>query len=309
MCNGELQRIKYFFCFAIFLVLQKPTIVVGQNTVFLEVQNDFLNYRGHGTDHYFTAGISSGGWMDLKKNGLQFFSISLSQKMYTPSNILLTPQELSPSDYPYAGLTYMSLGYVEFNESNTAYTIGTFSWGTTGPTSGAKMIQRELHKIICDREPMGWSTQIQLGNFVQTNIEHTRSYLNKGWLKLNMTTSVELGSIFNNVTLAPEFKLDKNKDPFIGFYCKRITESKKAHVSIWTKPRFQFVISNRLLQTSQNPSGFLPRSINKIIYHSSVGISFQLKNLTISLIQYNNTPEFKSASPHAFGEIAIQLNI
>jgi hypothetical protein len=309
MCNGGVQWIKIFLYLAVLLLMKKPENVMGQNSLFLDTQNDFLNYKGDGTDKYFTAGISLGNCIDLKKNGSQYLVISLNQKMYTPSNIVLRPEELNPLDYPYAGLTYLSVGYVVFNESNTAYTKGAFSWGTTGPSSGAKMIQRELHKIIGDREPMGWSTQLQLGNFVQTNIEHTRSYLNKNWVKVNMTSSIELGSIFNNITLAPEFKLDKNKDPFIGFYSKRISTNKKPHLSIWAKPKFHLIIANCMLQTNQNPSGCFPRTINKFIYQSSVGISLQIKNLSISLIQHNNTPEFKSATRHAFGEIALQLNL
>jgi hypothetical protein len=300
---------KLFCCLAIISLIPKPVKLMGQNSVYIDAQNDFLNYKGAGTDKYFTAGISLGGMFNLNKNESTYLSISLNQKIYTSSNIILDSEELSPLDYPYAGLTYLSIGYLVFNKKNTAYTKAVVSLGTTGPTSGAKMIQRKLHKIIGDREPKGWSTQLELGNFVQTQIEHTRSYLNKHWVKINMTSSIELGSIFNNLTLAPEFKLDKNKDPFIGFYNKRILTNKKPHLSIWAKPKFQLVIANCLLQTNQNSTGCFPRTINKFIYQSSVGISLQIKNLSISLIQHNNTPEFKTATPHAFGEIALQLNL
>jgi hypothetical protein len=300
---------KLFCCLAIISLIPKPVKLMGQNSVYIDAQNDFLNYKGAGTDKYFTAGISLGGMFHLNKNESTYLSIALNQKMYTSSNIILDSEELSPLDYPYAGLTYLSIGYLVFNKKNTAYTKAVVSLGTTGPSSGAKMIQRKLHRIIGDREPKGWSTQLELGNFVQTQIEHTRSYLNKHWVKINMTSSIELGSIFNNITLAPEFKLDKNKDPFIGFYNKRISTNKKPHLSIWAKPKFQLIIANCLLQTNQNSSGCFPRTINKFIYQSSVGISLQIKNLSISLIQHNNTPEFKTATPHAFGEIAMQLNL
>lgn len=283
--------------------------VLGQNFVYIETQNDFMNYKGHGTDKYFTAGVSSGGMIHLNKNGSAYFTISMNQKMYTPSNIILEPEELNPSDYPYAGLTYMSVGYLTFNENNSAYTKGVFSWGTTGPSSGAKMIQQELHKIIGDRLPKGWSTQLQLGNFIQTQIEHSRSLIHTDLLKINMSANLEIGSIFNNISIAPEIKLDKDKDPFIGFFHKKMTCYKKPHLSIWSKPKLEFVTSNTLLQTNPNPSGILIRKINRLVFHSSIGISLQLKNISISLIQHNNSPEFKTASTHAFGEIAIQLNL
>lgn len=282
---------------------------MGQNFVYIDAQNDFLNYKGSGTDKYFTGGITSGGLVNLKKDKTHFLTIALTQRTFTPSNIVLSPEEINPSDYPYAGLTYFSVGYLVFNETNTAYTKGTFLWGTTGPSSGAKMMQRELHKIIGDREPMGWSTQLQLGNFVQTQIEHTRSVINTAWFKVNMAAAMELGSIFNNTHIGTELKIDHDKEPFIGYFTKKFKTYTKPHVSVWALPKLEYVISNRLLQTNQNPSGYLPRIINRFSFHTSIGISLQIKKLSISLIQHNNTPEFKTASYHAFGEISFQLNI
>lgn len=289
--------------------MQLSQMINAQNLFYIDVQNDFLNYKGHGTDKYFTGGITSGGLLHLDKSQDHYILVSINQKMYTPSNISLYPEELNPIDYPYAGLTYLSTGYLIFNKDNTAYTKGTFSWGTTGSSSGAKLIQQKLHKLIDDRTPNGWSTQVDLGNFMQTQIEHTRSLLNQGLLKINSTAQLELGSIFNSLSVAVEFKLDRTKDPFITFFSKRLNSNSRFDICLWTKPKLTYVMDNRLLETNQHPAGMNARIINRCIYQSTVGISFQLKKLTISLIQHHNTPEFKTASPHAFGEIAILLNI
>ena len=309
MLNGEILRIKIFYLLLSLLLLGSTVRTIGQNVIYLDAQNDFLNYKGHGTDKYFTGGISFGGMIHLKNNKTHYFSIALTQKIYTPSNIRLLPEELNPLDYPYAGLTYLSLGYLIFNETNTSYTKGIFSWGNNGSSSGANLLQRELHKIIGDRMPMGWSSQLELGNFMQTLIEHTHSFLEINWLKVNANASINIGSIFNNFSLAMEFKIDRSKDSFIEFFSKKINTSSKPHISIWAKPKLEFVLNNRLLQSNPNLSVISSRNINKFIYHSSVGISFQLKKFFISLIQHHNTPEFKTAMPHAFGEIAIQMNL
>jgi hypothetical protein len=282
---------------------------MGQNFVYLEGKNDFLNYKGHGTDKYFTAGITSGGLLDLKQNKSHYLTISLSQNMYTPSNIRLAPEDISPLDYPYAGLISFSIGYQIFNPCNTAYTKGEFSWGTTGPSSGARMIQRELHKIIGDREPNGWSTQLQLGNFIQVQIEHSQSILKSSLMKINCVGNIHLGSIFNTISVAPEFKLDKSNDPFIGHFTKRIQPYRKPHLSLWARPKLAYVFSNFLLETNPNQAGSNHRIMNRIIYYSSIGISLQFNKVSISLIQHNNSREFKTATKHAFGEIAFQLNI
>ena len=310
MLNGGILRIKIFYLLAAYFLLGNTVKTIGQDVFYLDAQNDFLNYKGHGTDKYFTGGLLLGSMIHLNNNNTNYLTVALAMKTYTPSNIRLLPEELSSSsDYPYAGLTYLSIGYQVFNENNMSFSKGTFSWGNNGPSSGANLIQREVHKIIGDREPMGWSSQVQLGNIVQTHIQHTHSLLNTNWLKVNTNAAIDIGSIFNNFCLAMEFKIDRSKDSFIEFYSKRINTYTKPHISIWAKPKLEFVIDNRLLQTNPNPSGIFARNINKFIYHSSVGISFQMKKFSISFIQHHNTPEFKTATSHAFGEIAILLNI
>ncbi len=309
MFNGGIISIRIYYILLALFVLASTLRTISQDIVYLEIQNDFLNYKGHGTDKYFTGGISCGGMIHLKNNNTHYLTIALVQKTYTPSNIRLMPEELSPLDYPYAGLTYLSIGYLIFNENNTSYTKGIFSLGNNGPSSGANLIQREVHKIIGDREPMGWSSQLELGNFMQTQIEHTHSFLKTNWLKVNTNATINVGSIFNNFFLAMELKIDRSKDSFIEFFSKRTNTYSKPHISIWAKPKLEFVIDNRILQTNPNPSGIFPRNINKFIYHTSVGISFQIKKVFISLVQHHNSPEFKTAMPHAFGEIAIQLNL
>lgn len=303
------HRMKFFLRFFLFSCLQLTQLINAQNFVYIDVQNDFLNYKGHGTDKYFTGGITSGGLLQLNKKQDHYIVISINQKMYTPSNISLSPEELSPIDYPYAGLTFLSTGYLIFNKHNTAYTKGIFSWGTTGSSSGAKLIQQKLHKLIDDRTPNGWSSQIDLGNFLQTQIEHTRSLLYQGLLKINSTAQLELGSIFNRLSIAVELKMDRTKDPFISFFNKRFNSNSRFDICLWTKPKLTYVMGNRLLETNQHPAGINARTINRFIVQSTVGISFQFKKMTISLIQHHNTPEFKTAAPHAFGEIAILLNI
>jgi hypothetical protein len=92
MYNGGILRIKIFYLLLSFLLLGSTGRTIGQNVIYLEVQNDFLNYKGHGTDKYFTGGITCGGMIQLKNNQTHYFNIALVQKTYTPSNIRLLPE-------------------------------------------------------------------------------------------------------------------------------------------------------------------------------------------------------------------------
>jgi hypothetical protein len=128
-------------------------------------------------------------------------------------------------------------------------------------------------------------------------------------MKINWTGNIQIGSIFNTLSLGTELKIDRSNDPFIGQTSKLIQPSGKPHLSLWARPKIAYILSNRLLQTNQNQFGLHQRTINKVVYHSSIGVSLQVNKVSISLIQHYNTPEFKTATKHAFGEIAIQLNI
>lgn len=303
-------RTIYKICIltGIFITLFLPRLM-AQDFIYLDVDNDFLNYKGQGTDKYYTAGITLGGLIRIKETHPNSLTISISEKIFTASNIVFGPEEIHPTDYPYAGLIYISMGYQTVSLKNRSYTKGEFSWGTTGSSSGAKIIQRELHKIIGDREPNGWSTQLELGNFIQVQFEHTRSIIKSFWMKINWAGNIQIGSIFNTLSLATELKIDRSNDPFIGQTSKLIQPSGKPHLSLWARPKIAYILSNRLLQTNQNQFGLHQRIINKVVYHSSIGVSLQFNKVSISLIQHSNSPEFKTATKHAFGEIAFQLNI
>ena len=56
MLKSGILRIKVFYLIPAFFLLSSTAKTIGQNIVYLEIQNDFLNYKGHGTDKYFTGG-------------------------------------------------------------------------------------------------------------------------------------------------------------------------------------------------------------------------------------------------------------
>jgi hypothetical protein len=82
--------------------------------------------------------------------------LSVGQNIYTPEDI--KRRELIEDDRPYAGLTYLAIG---FQSKNTLHmeTLE-FDLGIVGPHSYAEEVQTQVHRWIDAQIPMGWDNQL-----------------------------------------------------------------------------------------------------------------------------------------------------
>jgi len=82
--------------------------------------------------------------------------LSVGQNIFTPEDI--KRRKLIEDDRPYAGLTYLAMG---FQSKNTLHmdTLE-FDLGIVGPYSYAQDVQTELHEWIDSQIPMGWDNQL-----------------------------------------------------------------------------------------------------------------------------------------------------
>jgi lipid A 3-O-deacylase len=88
------------------------------------------------------------------ENALTF---SIGQSVYTPGDIQET--ELIRDDRPYAGITYIEIGFHRKLE-NHMHTLGLCA-GIVGPHSYAEAFQTAGHGILNSKEPKGWDHQLE----------------------------------------------------------------------------------------------------------------------------------------------------
>ena len=121
-----------------------------------------------GTDRFYTEGVSLGvshtgpSWMDPVADwlpwgqGRRTVGYSLGQGMYTPADTTrLVPD---PNDRPYAGVLSVGLT-LHVDRSNSCHGFS-FTTGVVGPWSLAEETQREVHDLMRNGHPQGWSYQI-----------------------------------------------------------------------------------------------------------------------------------------------------
>jgi len=148
------------------------------NTISFYLENDVLNH----TDAQYTSGIKL-TWMSKNLNdycdtgavpglvchtiekipfmnnqGFQKnISFSMGQNIYTPNDT--TRKDLIKDDRPYAGISYLALGFISKNQKRMdALEIDA---GIVGPHSYAEKMQFFFHRLIGSQEAKGWSNQLK----------------------------------------------------------------------------------------------------------------------------------------------------
>jgi len=206
---------KTFLLFALFVTpfLLPQQGWTGQEagrygTLTLCVENDLFSLDDH--DRYYTSGtkiswisrdVSNYGdivkapfWMQRFLEWLpfvndpgeqRFISLSLVQDIYTPDDKWRSA--LMRNDRPYAGLTYLGMGL--HSKDRSQMDTLEVDIGIVGRHSYAEDFQKEIHVLINDVDPKGWSNQLHDEPLV--NI-----YGERRWKALKSAPSRELGFDF-----------------------------------------------------------------------------------------------------------------
>jgi len=81
---------------------------------------------------------------------------SIGQNIYTPEDI--DKEELIEDDRPYAGITYVSIGF--HNRRLKHMDTVEMHLGIVGPESYAEECQEAVHSVFNDEDPEGWDNQL-----------------------------------------------------------------------------------------------------------------------------------------------------
>lgn len=133
-----------------------------ENDIFYKTDRDYTN--GVELSYTTAAHDTHKLFVDLAQ-ALPFFSskgtvrasFALGQSIYTPSHLSLVNPPLT--DRPYAGFLYGGFGLSD--DTGTRLDQIDLQVGVIGPSSLASDTQTFVHKLLNDRPPMGWSTQLR----------------------------------------------------------------------------------------------------------------------------------------------------
>lgn len=230
-----MRKLSFGSTMAVFIVVGAAPIThvyadsdyKGSLTVALE--NDLF---GGGSDKHYTHGSEISyvsdtyqpAWLMNAVSILPFYKTtadtrlvwSLGQQIYTPANIE-TPIP-DPTDRPYAGWLYMSLGLVTDQRLRSHYVDKLeLVVGVVGPDSGAESVQKTVHKWVDSDQPQGWDHQLHSETTI--DLQYQREWmlpLNDNNFDIVPRMAATLGTARRDVGAGFTFRLGSGLDSDFG---------------------------------------------------------------------------------------------
>ena len=131
----------------------------GRTTHLVDIDNDSLLLNRD--DGLYTSGLRyTQRYMLDSASGATAFGWRIGQELYTASDTKLPPASISLSDHPYAGWLYGGI-FKETRYTSGAYRKFGIDVGCLGPCAGGKSTQTNLHRLLKQPLPQGWSRQVK----------------------------------------------------------------------------------------------------------------------------------------------------
>ncbi|OGB26364.1 MAG: hypothetical protein A3I66_13520 [Burkholderiales bacterium RIFCSPLOWO2_02_FULL_57_36] len=131
----------------------------GKTTHLVDIDNDSLLLQRD--DGFYTSGLrytQRYAIGDAAKSTA--FGWRMGQELYTASDVKLPPASIRPSDHPYAGWLYGGV-FKETHHANGTYRKFGIDIGCLGPCAGGEWTQTNLHRLLNQPLPQGWSRQVK----------------------------------------------------------------------------------------------------------------------------------------------------
>jgi hypothetical protein len=292
------------------LLLVCPMTAQRGVTAFYRLEDDFLHYNGHGSDRYYTGGMALGISTVKYKSGIQWNRWLIQQRVFTPTDI--TKPEVQYRDYPYAGLLYGEFSHARIDSTGKfgcSYRMGI---GASGKNSLAAPFQKEFHRWIDYKRPMGWDHVVEAGIVCQLEGTAFARIANDPWASWFGFGTAEAGTIFSSLTAGTsiQFGYGGGHLPVHFFPGMSAKTSKKWRFYAFFVPRLSWIIKNKILSQGllANPlviNGEEGISISPFVLQTSTGLYLDVFPVSLRLAQHYNTKEFAKARPHTFGEISL----
>lgn len=297
---------------AVFLSFVRICVALGQTSqaVYFGLEDDFLHYNGHGSDRYYTGGLSL-GWMRMQQNkGFVIWQGSLNQKVFTPTDISKTVVQYE--DYPYAGLLYGHISHDLFH-SEFKYGWGwTMAGGTTGRNSFAAPFQQEIHRWIGYKRPQGWAHIVEAGILAQGNVRGWYRLADDSWASVYGFSMVEAGTLFSSVTLGTTIQFGHRAKSSLDHLFPVLSRKGRKTLKLYAFciPSIKWVLHNAILEEGlvTNPLTSNIRNdiaLTPLLLQSSIGLFIHIASWSVRVVQHSNTREFRGARPHTFGEVTV----
>jgi lipid A 3-O-deacylase len=180
----------------------------GKPVYLLDIENDSLLLQKN--DGFYTSGVRvSRQFVLTSRQQTISYGWRLGHEMYTASDIKLLPAQIGAHDHPYAGWLYGGLYRKAERADGTHLTLG-LDLGCLGPCAGGEWVQTNLHHLLHQPEPQGWSTQVrnEAGAVLYADIAPLR-WKPASWLDITPNFRARFGNIFTDAAAGATLRAGK----------------------------------------------------------------------------------------------------
>lgn len=300
----------------------------------LSEDDDFLNFRGEGTDRAYTSGFKfemyysknraprfpSSLLMKVTDTADNLYGWGITQSMYTPNEIDKTT--IQYGERPYCGITYATHTLVSTSlEKKQKLTTG-LSLGIIGKYSFAGDAQRIIHGLINYQKPLGWENQIKTDIIINYGILYEHLLFNPTpKLEVIGNLTANAGTLVNNIGLGVQFR-SGIFNPYFSRYERPAYHPRKAESG--SRKPFQFYLFMKLNGTAvmddatlqggffthrSSPYVISKDSISRFVMQYEYGFMISHKRFGFSFSEKLRTAEFKGTYAQQVGNITLYYGL
>lgn len=175
----------------------RKAIAEGKPSTLVDIDNDTLLLRKD--DRFYTSGTGITRQYALRgTDATTTFGWRIGQDQYTASDIKLPPAAVMAPDHPYAAWLYGGVFKQIQRVDGTHLSLG-MDIGCLGPCAGGEWVQTNLHRVINQPLPQGWSKQVrnEVGAVLYADMAPVR-WTPKSWLDVTPNLHGRFGNIFTD---------------------------------------------------------------------------------------------------------------
>ena len=300
----------------------------------LSEDDDYLNLRGEGTDRGYSSGLKleflytknvkprfpNTLLMQIHENADNLYGLSLTQRMYTPGNIMA--KEIQYGERPYAGVTYLTSTLTSSNPNSHEKLTTSVSLGAIGKLSGGEEFQTWIHSVINYDKPKGWDNQITNDIVLNYYINYERMIIHPAPnLEVLGNVQMNAGTIWNNMGLGLKFRAGIFNEYFSNYEKPTYHPTGESNR---TKRKFQCffymqTVGSAIMDDATLQGGFFTHdtspyviardNLNRFIVQYEYGIVLSNRTFGLSFASKFRTAEFEGDYTQQVGNITLYIGL
>jgi len=180
----------------------------GKPAALLNIDNDslLLNHR----DGFYTSGIRLEYRYALDASAQStVFGWRIGQELFSASDIKLPPALIGPPDHPYAGWLYGGFFRDVSHADGSRVKIGV-DLGCLGPCAAGEWTQTNLHRLLGQPMPQGWSKQVknEVGVVLYADVAPVRWRIGRA-LDITPNLHGRIGNIYTDIGMGATLRVGR----------------------------------------------------------------------------------------------------